>query len=451
MRVLMVQFCDPRLSDPLPVFQHSTGVLAAMLKREGFSCSLVTLAGYQADRLKNAVIHRRPQYVLVDLASYSVAAAHRMIGEVAETFSLPVAVMGQYATVRPDRAISIPGVHALLIGEYEQAGVALLRAVRDGDDPSGADGLWIHTDAGLVKGGIGPLIEDLDSLPFPDRELFDYGRLVSAEGEASFKVARGCPHWCSYCANDWYMDLYADAGTFVRRRSVANVLDEVAEVICRYEGAESIAFYDHCFALDADWIAAFAEDYPRHCTLPYRCQLHLGGVTEELAAMLARSLCRCVHVHIGAGSRFIREEILSMHVSNGQIVQACRVLRQAGLHVAAEVFIGCPYESEITVEETLKLLRDAKVHEVHPRVFYPTPGARAAELCAENGWISGRSEDNYWTQHTVLDMPSLPAEHVNAVVRKFPSLLKRPRNTSLRKLLEKVRRSRRRNIPGLGR
>jgi len=446
MQVLMLQFVEPRPDTPLRVFSHCLGTLAAMLEAEGFVCRLVPLAGHHPDVLRQAIIEHRPRYVLADLDLYSVDAAHRTIEDIAEGFSIPVAVLGRYATCCPAQAASIPGVHALVLGEYEAAAVALLRAFRDRVDPEGLDGLWVNSPDGLVKGDLRPLPADLDALPFPDRALFDYQQIVDATGQAEFKVARGCGLWCAYCINDWYMDLYADAGPFVRRRSPSNVLDEIRQVVTQYRGVKSVGFYDHCFAADADWLGRFARQYPKRCHLPYRCHVRLDHVTPALAATLARSMCRTVHVQIGSGSRFIREEILSMRLSNDDILSACRTLRQADLTVCADVFIGCPYESEITIEETLSLVRQTEVDEIHPRVYYPTPGTRAAELCAENGWTSGRSESGYWRQRSVLDMPSLSAAEIGAVVEKFPRLLKGSPATGLAKLLRRVSRSRRRGL-----
>jgi len=437
MRLLFLQFADPRQGNPLPEFSQSMGVLAAMLKADGFECHLLTLGGYRSELLHEAVKAHRPQCVLAELTPYSVAAAHRTIGDIAGNFGLPVVAFGPFATCQPTRVVSIHGVTALLPGEYEHAAVELLRAMRDGREPAGIEGAWVRTDTGLVKGKLAPLVKDIDSFPFADREIFDYGRIVKATGEAAFKVARGCPLWCAYCINDWYMDLYGGGENFLRRRSVANVLDEVTGVLGRYEGAKSVTFYDHCFAMDADWLGEFAREYPQRCDLPYRCHVRLGSVTEQVAEMLAASNCRWVHTHVGSGSRFIREDILSIHVDANRINSSCRMLRAAGLRVAAEVFVGSPYESEITIDKTRKLLRRAEFDEVHPRVFYPTPGTRAAELCQESGWISSRGEESYWLGRSVLDMPSMPAGQIDASAQKLSRLSRR---SGLRKLLDGVSR-----------
>jgi len=445
----MLQFVEPSIDAPPSVFSHNLGILAAMLDAEDFACRLVTLGGFSPAVLREAIIEHRPRYVLAELGLHSVNTAHRTIVNIAEGFSLPVAVMGQYATCHPTEAASIPGVGALVLGEYEAPAVDLLKAFRDRRDAEGLDGLWVNSPDGLVKGNVAPLAEDLDALPFPNRNLFDYQRIVNATGQADFKVARGCEQWCAYCINDWYMDVYADRGTFVRRRSVGNVLDEIRQVIERYEGITSIGFYDHCFAADVDWLGRFAAEYPKRCVLPYRCHVRVDHVTPEAASLLALSMCNTVHVQLGSGSRFIREEILSMRLSDEEIVRACGLLRQAGLAVSAEVFVGCPYESEITVEETLSLVRQTQVDQIHPRVYYPTPGTRAAELCAENGWISGRGESNYWRQRSVLDMPSLSAAEISALVEKFPRLLKGPPATGVSKLLRRISSSRRKGLRNL--
>ena len=449
MQLLILQFVSPRQTDPLPVFSHDLGVLAASLEAERIECSLATLPGYSPGRLREAVIRHRPRCVLAELTPHSVTAARRTIAEIKSAYGLAVAVCGPYATCRPGRAVSIPGVDARLVGEYDRSGVELLRAWRDRREGEGLEGVWAATDSGLVRGRLSPLTEDLDSLPTPDRDLFDTRRIVDETRELCFKVARGCPLWCAQCFNDWYMDLYEGKGAFVRRRSVTKLLDEVASVTDRYPGAETVTFYDHCFTMDEEWLAAFAAEYPRRCRLPYRCHVRLSSVTPRVASLLAESNCRWVHTHLGSGSRFIREEIFSMPLSNDRIRSACRTLHDAGLQIAAELFLGCPYESEITVEETVDLVRGCEPDEVYPRVFYPTPGTRAAELCAENGWISGRGEENYWLGRSVLNMPSMSADEIAILIDRFGALRKKGARSGLRKLIGKIRRSRRTNIRDL--
>jgi len=446
MQVLIVQFVDPRRSDPQPKFSHCLGVLASMLDGQGIAASLLTVGSCQPARLHDAIIASRPRWALANLGPHTVTTARRTVAEIAQRFSLPVAVFGQFATALPQRAISMPGVRAAAIGEYEHTLVEFLAAIRDGLDPANdvtsegdrIEGLWLKTADGLVRGPTRRLHENLDDLPFPARDLFDHARIVDATGEASFQAARGCPMWCGYCLNDSYLDLYEGGGQCVRRRSVENLLDEIEQVRARWNGIREISFRDHSFAMNEKWLARFAEQYPRRCGLPFRCHVRLKSVTSATAAQLAEAGCRWVHTVIGSGSRLIREEVQAIHAAERQMVEAVRDLRDAGLRVAARVFVGNPYESEVTVENTLALVRKAGPDEVHPVVYYPTPGTRAAEICADNGWISGRGEENFWTQQSVLDMESFPADRINETARKFSSLLKHHKSGGIRRLLTKA-------------
>lgn len=443
MHALLLQFADPCRGDPSPVFSQSLGVVAELARRAGLSCGLLTLPGFREERIAAAIREAPPDAVLVELDPLQVAAGRRTIAAIAERTDAPIAVVGRFATAKPSRAVSFPGVRSLILGEYDRAAVRWLEAQRDGRDPVDIPGVWTYTDGGLVKSGPDPLPADVDGLPSAERELFGYGDAVKATRELCVKACRGCPLWCAYCINDWYMDLYAeDPVAFVRRRSVGNVLGEIEALTRAYPDAACVTFYDHAFAMDPAWLAEFCAEYPRACKLPFRCHVRLEKVTPEVARMLADGRCRWVHTHIGSGSRFIREEILSMHLSDADVVEAIRQLRAAGLRVAAEVFVGAPYESEITVEETLGLLREARVDEVHPRVYCPTPGTRAAELCRENGWLSGRTESDAFRGRSLLDMPSMTAQQISAVVEKFPWLLKRRRAEALRKLLGRSARTR---------
>ena len=187
------------------------------------------------------------------------------------------------------------------------------------------------------------------------------------------------------------------------------------------------------------WLAGLSRDYPAQCALPFRCHVQLGQVTVRQAALLARTGCEMVDVEIGSGSTFIREEVLGLPVTRKQVVKGVATLAEEGLRVHGSLFIGAPYESEVSIDETLDLLAELGLDAVHPRVYYPIPRTRAAEICAENGWISGRGEECFHTNRSVLDMPSLPAERINDIARRLDSLVRRRQGRSISDWFRRVR------------
>jgi len=439
-RILIIQLVPPP-ADGRPRFRHDLGVAAAVLAADGFELSLAALGDCDGEALRRAASRHRPTHVLMDIPPTRVSAARHLVADVSEKLFLPVLVVGPYATSQPDQAISMPTVTALIRGEYERSLLALCRGLRDGP-AIGEDipGVWLNSEEGLVRNEPAPPAADLDALPFPDREIFDGARRVAETHEAAFRATRGCPRWCGTCLNDWYLELYGRAGAWPRRRSVGNVLAEIAEVRRRCGEPRRIVFRDHAFADDADWLEEFADRYRAACGLPFRCRAGLDVADAPRAETLARAGCRTVEVEIGSGSSFIREDVLGIRVGSGRIAEAVAALRDAGLRVRADAFVGAPYETEVSIEETLEMLCDLRVDEVRARVYYPVPGTRAAELCAENGWISGRGEANQFDGRSVLDMPSLSAERIADIARHFEALLKRRSGRSLRARLGRLRR-----------
>ncbi|OPX25323.1 MAG: hypothetical protein B1H04_00015 [Planctomycetales bacterium 4484_123] len=439
MNILIVQLVPPSHAPDRPRFCHELGLAVAMLRRRNLEVALVAMSDYDRDRLRSAVTRHRPSHILMDVPPHRHTLARHTIVEIAERHYLPVILVGRYATSQPEQAISIPGVTALIRGEYDQALPRLTAALATSDlSPAEVPGVWFNSEEGLVRNVPDKPTADLDTLPHPDRDIFDYGRTVSAEHEAAFRATRGCLNWCAHCLNDWYIELYGRDG-YLRRRSVDHLLAEISAVVERYQGIQGIVFEDHAFATDAEWLARFAEEYPRRCGLPFRCRVCLNAVGQHTAELLARAGCRQVDVQIGSGSNFIREEVLTLRTSHNQILNGVSSMKRAGLAVRGMVFIGVPYESEVSVEETLDLVTALKLDEVVPRIFFPIAGTRAAEVCAENGWISGRGEECFYVPRSVLEMPSLPAERIDEIFHRFHALLRSRSGHSLAAWWRRIR------------
>ena len=57
----------------------------------------------------------------------------------------------------------------------------------------------------IFKNGLAKLVDVLDDLPYPDRELlYEADPSLAEVGLKSFIAGRGCPYKCSYCFNKQY-------------------------------------------------------------------------------------------------------------------------------------------------------------------------------------------------------------------------------------------------------
>ena len=112
---------------------------------------------------------------------------------------LPVVLGGPHATACPEESLS-KGFDALVIGEGEVTAVELFRCLLEKGDPAGIAGVSVLRSGEVVTGPARPFIQDLDSLPFPARDLVDYaGYKQNNLIHIGLFVSRGCPFRCSFC------------------------------------------------------------------------------------------------------------------------------------------------------------------------------------------------------------------------------------------------------------
>ncbi len=88
---------------------------------------------------------------------------------------------------------------AVCVGEGEGAFIDLLGALSGGKSPEGIPN--IITRNGKDRIDIRGLVEDLDTLPFPDYDLIYNNTSMGRYPLKSIITSRGCPYNCTYCFN----------------------------------------------------------------------------------------------------------------------------------------------------------------------------------------------------------------------------------------------------------
>lgn len=435
-RILFLQCFRPRTPGAVrPRFDHVVGVLSAMLRREGHETSLEAVTHFDGEHLFGRIEAAAPDLVHAVVDGTAADLARRALGAVAEKFAVPVVAGGQYATVMPSAALSMPGVQAVVVGEPEQAFSAYLAAHLAGQKDIVVPGVCTRPSGCNGRFRPAPPAPALDDLPFADRELFGV-----SEGDVEFEVvtSRGCPMRCAYCVNDVVRNLYEDPPTFVRRRSPNHICDEIDGICLAYSNARRIWFSDHPFAMDAAWLKSFSEVYAERCGMPFGCHVRANSLDEGRGDLLAAAGCDRAEVEIISGSNFIRNEVLEMDTTRAQIERTLTILHNRGIRSCVVSYVGVPYSSEITEQDTTKLLRLLEPDELDVRVYYPFPGTRAAEVAREMNWMSNRGEENYTAARSILDMPSLPARNIAKIARHMPAEVRSPGRSGIWRALGRI-------------
>jgi radical SAM superfamily enzyme YgiQ (UPF0313 family) len=419
MRILVLQFIPETRQRSVPRFEPQLGTLLALLERRGHELALLGLARYAEGEIKAALARTLPQLIYADIAPVCVDAARRTFEYLTRHEPLPIVAGGLYPTVDPAGCLSLPGVYAVALGEPDASLSTYLERMKDPTAGQIVSGVWLRDERGLAQPGMPPLVEDLNSLPFAHRELFRYAEYVQRTGQIEIAVARGCPQRCAYCCNDRVRALYAGGQTWVRYRAPGNILAEIALLRERYPGVRLVRFLDHAFALDLVWLADFLPAYAQKCGLPFRCHVRANAADQRTIQRLAEAGCRAADIEVGSAGNLIRNEVFDMDLSAAQLRATFALLKHAGIRSRAIVYVGAPYESEASLEETRSLLARIQPDDADVRLYYPWPGTRARDLAQEHGWLHSRGEEQYHQDRSGLDVPACRAVHVARFIRRL--------------------------------
>ena len=381
--------------------------MAAALKRLGHSVNLLHLTHsvqrekYQAKMLSFG----NPGIIGFSITSNMWPYAKEWIRWTRAQFSNTVIICGGvHPTLNPEEVIADDGVDAICVGEGEEALVELCEKLRNGQDIMEVQNIWIKDRGKIYRNPVRPPLKNLDSLPFPDREIFDYQKLYHERmNEASVMASRGCPYRCSYCCNEALWEVCGKTAYYVRFRSVENFLKELKEIIGNYSFIKGFAFDDDILPLNIKWFKEFADEYKKEIDLPFTCNVRPDLINENIVSLLKKAGCWRVHMGIESGNDKIRNEILNRNITREQIVKAFSLCKKSGIELHSYNMIGLPKESMPEILDTVKLNARVNAGVNQVSIFYPYKKTRLHDYCQKKGLISQRVVTNYF-EDTKLEL-----------------------------------------------
>jgi radical SAM superfamily enzyme YgiQ (UPF0313 family) len=329
------------------------------------------------------------------------------IKEVVETISV---FGGPHPTYFPEY-VEEPGIDAICIGEGEGAILELAQVLETGVAPSGIDNFWLKRNGHVERNPVRPLEDNLDLIPFPDRAmLFKQDAFTRQSGIKHFITSRGCPYDCTYCFNHALAELYRGMGKRLRQMSVEKVIEEIKSVQECYP-LQFVVFLDDLFIVHTEWLQELAEKLPREIGLPFFCNVRANLVTPEKIELLEEAGCASVGMGLETGNPKLRNEILKRNLSDEQIIEASRLIHEAGIQLLTTNMVGLPGGTLEDDLQTLALNHACKPAYANAFLYQPYPRTELGEYAREHGHVEGELEDidpSAW-ERSVLAF-STPAE-----------------------------------------
>lgn len=350
--------------------------LAAVSEKQGLDAKIADYSqggDYEADLVKF-----KPDYLVVNIATPTLEHDLEAIKKAKEICPniITIAKGAAFLTLAERIIKEHDELDFGILGEAENT----LKEILQEKSKTEILGLYYKENDEVKFTGCRPFIEDLDSLPFPARHLVDnniYRRPDNNKVQATIKVSRGCPFHCFFCLAT------PVSGAKVRRRSPENIVAEIRECVEKYN-IKNFLFWSDIFNIDKDWTMELCKAIiDSGLKITWSANTRADTADLEMAEMMYKSGCRLVSIGVESGSQYMLEK-MGKKITLNDVRRTVKVFKKAKIRIYNYFVIGLPWETEETVEETIKFAIELNSDFISFYTATPLPGSRFYDYALEH-------------------------------------------------------------------
>ncbi len=270
------------------------------------------------------------------------------------------------------------GADVVIFGEGDET---LLRLLQVESSRSNVLGIAYKDGTEVVQNPRGPVLKDLDSLPYPAWDLLDispYQNAWKKHGYFSINMAttRGCPFKCNWCAKPIYGNRY-------NSHSPAYIVG-LMQFMQQQFSFDHIWFADDIFGLKPGWVQEFSTEMQKAgLRIPFKIQSRADLlVKEDTVEALAKAGCDEVWIGAESGSQKVLDA-MDKGTTIAQIEESTRLMKQHGIKPCFFLQFGYPGEDWKDIQSTIEMVDTLKPYDIGVSVSYPLPGTKFFENVKE--------------------------------------------------------------------
>ena len=383
------------------------GYIAAMLRANGHEVRLFIDPQYFNDeniniRWLHTRLDRKKHVVQAlksfapDLVGFSVVSdfypwACEMAKLVKQEMDTPIIFGGIHPTSVPERVIRKSYVDMVCVGEGEYPMLELAESLATGVPDYSIKNIWFKRDGQIIANEQRDLIDDLNALPVPAKDLF-YSQSPHLAHCYHIMASRGCAYACSYCCHSILKQRCRGKGTYFRQRRVENVLDELKNAKAQY-GIRYVRFFDDSLGLNVDWLKEFSDRYPREIGLPFICYMYPSHVSGATARLLKNAGCCEVEIGVQSLNEELSRTVLNRKMPVQTIARAIDILKKEGIRLIADNIVGLPGQKEEDLLKMAEFYNERRVNRIYFFWLRYYPGTAITELARERGILTAEEYD----------------------------------------------------------
>lgn len=413
-RIKGIRYLDP----PLGLLY-----IAAVLRQDGHAVSIIDAEAEGAEdhrRIAKKVRAQDPDLVGLSFTTPMLSSAVNAIELIKKELpNVPVIVGGPHVSADPVASLEATGASIAVIGEGETTARELVSKLSRGESLTECRGICIRSDGNITRTQQRPFIKELDTLPFPARDLLKIEVYQHASSQSRKEnpyytnviSSRGCPFKCIFCGSA------AVFGDIIRYRSPSRVVDEIDECMRRFRiGIFSIV--DDTLTISKSHVLGICDEIASRGLRPlWMAQARVDTIDEQILRAMKNSGCEEIHFGYESGSQEILDNI-KKGITVEQSVRATGLARKAGMKIHGDFMIGNPGETEKTVRQTIELAKKLDPDTAQFTLAQPFPGTELYRIATKSG-PKERRFDHYRWYETVNYIPAgLTREKLLALHRR---------------------------------
>lgn len=331
--------------------------------------------GLNLDQSVARIVSCSPDILGVTVTSKNFREARRLTAGVKAARPDTVTVFGGIHPTIFDSLLlqEIPELDLVFRGEAEEGFPELCRRLLGGQEIAGVPGLSYRANGEVVRGEI-QRIQDLDSLPIPDRSLLAYKhygtqwygfKFPSLPPLTTMSSSRGCPYHCVFCS---CTKMFGDR---LRTRSAENVFRELQQLA--QAGFKAVIFFDDNFTGDVKRVDRLCRLILEHdLQMHLACAGVLQKVPDDTLKLMHQAGFDLLFVGVESGSdaqlRRYKKPTTSRKLAE-DILRA----KKANMVIIASFITGEAGETAADHEASKEFVRKVRpqIAEINPLMVYP--------------------------------------------------------------------------------
>lgn len=368
--------------------------IAAVLEKNGVEVKIIDAPAVDMDfeTIKTEIQNYAPDIVSITAVTPTISSALKTAELSKKTYPQALVVLGGYhPTFTYQELLKNEFIDLIILGEGEYTMLEVVQTVENGGDLRKVQGIATKN----FKTPPRPIIEDLDSIPFPARHLLpmdDYKIMNMKLPVGTLISGRGCPFHCSFCASS------AMHGHKLRLRSAENVVDEM-EHLYQDHGAKMMAFMDDTFTLNRKRIYDICDAIKeRGLDTYWGCTTRVDTISEDVLKKLKDAGCVTLFVGVESADQQNLND-LNKNITINKIRKTFELTKKHDVRTIASVVLGMPGDSRKTIETTIKFVKDLDPNYAVFSLATPYPGTDFYFKSVRDNLI----KINDWSKYTLLN------------------------------------------------